>query len=46
MHKDRRRSKAELVEVGLGSLLEREARKRLKALYGQRPSLRPVRRRP
>jgi Arc/MetJ family transcription regulator len=39
------RTKTELVERGLRSLLEREARKRLKALYGQGPSLRPVRRR-
>jgi Arc/MetJ family transcription regulator len=39
------RTKTELVEMGLRSLLEREARKRLKALYGEGPSLRPVRRR-
>jgi Arc/MetJ family transcription regulator len=38
-------SKTELIEMGLRSLLEREARRRLKALYGQGPSLRPVRRR-
>lgn len=41
----RARSKTELVEMGLRSLLEREARRRLRALYGRRPSLRPVRRR-
>jgi Arc/MetJ family transcription regulator len=39
------RTKTELVEMGLRSLLEREARKRLKALYGHGPSLRAVRRR-
>ena len=39
------RSKTELVERGLRALLEREARKRLKALYGDGPRLRPVRRR-
>jgi Arc/MetJ family transcription regulator len=39
------RSKTELVERGLKALLEREARKRLKALYGGGPRLRPVRRR-
>lgn len=39
------RSKTELVERGLRALLEREARKRLKALYGEGPRLRPVRRR-
>jgi Arc/MetJ family transcription regulator len=39
------RSKTELVERGLKSLLEREARKRLKALYGEGPRLRPARRR-
>jgi hypothetical protein len=33
------------VERGLKALLEREARKRLKALYGEGPRLRPVRRR-
>ena len=35
------RSKTELVERGLKALLEREARKRLKALYGDGPRLRP-----
>jgi Arc/MetJ family transcription regulator len=39
------RSKTELVERGLRALLEREARKRLKALYGDGPRLRPARRR-
>jgi Arc/MetJ family transcription regulator len=39
------RSKTELVERGLRALLEREARKRLKALYGDGPRLRSVRRR-
>jgi Arc/MetJ family transcription regulator len=39
------RSKTELVERGLRALLEREARKRLRALYGEGPRLRPVRRR-
>jgi len=39
------RSKTELLEMGLRSLLEREARKRLKALFGRGPALRPVRRR-
>lgn len=39
------RTKTELVERGLKVLLEREARKRLKALYGEGPRLRPVRRR-
>jgi Arc/MetJ family transcription regulator len=40
------RSKTELIENGLRSLLEREARKRLKALFGRGPALGPVRRRP
>lgn len=39
------RSKTDLVEMGLRALLEREARKRLKALFGDGPRLRPVRRR-
>jgi Arc/MetJ family transcription regulator len=39
------RSKTEVIERGLRALLEREARKRLKALYGTGPRLRPVRRR-
>lgn len=39
------RSKTEVIEMGLRALLEREARKRLKALFGQGPQLQPVRRR-
>jgi Arc/MetJ family transcription regulator len=39
------KTKTELVEMGLRSLLEREARRRLKALYGQGPVLRLARRR-
>jgi len=39
------RSKTEVIEMGLRSLLEREARKRLKALFGQGPRLQTVRRR-
>ncbi len=39
------RSKTELVEMGLRALLEREARKRLKALFGSGPRLQKVRRR-
>jgi Arc/MetJ family transcription regulator len=39
------KSKTELVEMGLRSLLERQARKRLKALFGQGPALRATRRR-
>jgi Arc/MetJ family transcription regulator len=38
-------SKTAVIEMGLRALLEREARKRLKALYGEGPRLRPVRRR-
>jgi Arc/MetJ family transcription regulator len=38
-------SKTEVIEMGLRSLLERAARKRLKALFGGLPPLRPVRRR-
>jgi len=38
-------SKTEVIEMGLRALLERAARKRLKALYGEGPRLRPVRRR-
>jgi Arc/MetJ family transcription regulator len=41
----RAKSKTEVVELGLRALLEREARKRLKALFGEGPQLRPVRRR-
>jgi len=39
------RTKTEVIEMGLRALLEREARKRLKALFGEGPRLRPVRRR-
>lgn len=39
------RTKTELVEMGLRALLEREARKRLKGLFGEIPHLQRVRRR-
>jgi Arc/MetJ family transcription regulator len=39
------KSKTEVIEMGLRSLLEREARKRLKNLYGTRVPIEPVRRR-
>jgi hypothetical protein len=39
LHETGARSKTELLEMGLRSLLEREARSRLKALYGKGPSL-------
>jgi Arc/MetJ family transcription regulator len=39
------KSKTEVIELGLRSLLEREARRRLGALYGKVPDLVPVRRR-
>jgi Arc/MetJ family transcription regulator len=39
------KSKTEVIEMGLRSLLEREARRRLKALFGEGPKLREVRRR-
>jgi Arc/MetJ family transcription regulator len=39
------RSKTEVIEMGLRSLLEREARKRLKELYGSGPEIDQVRRR-
>jgi len=39
------KSKTAVIEMGLNALLEREARKRLKALYGKGPQLTPVRRR-
>jgi Arc/MetJ family transcription regulator len=39
------KSKTEVIEMGLRALLERAARQRLKALYGEGPRLRPVRRR-
>ena len=38
-------SKTEVIEMGLRSLLEREARKRLKNLYGSELTIREVRRR-
>ena len=39
------KSKTEVIEMGLRLLLEREARRRLKALRGTLPELEPVRRR-
>jgi Arc/MetJ family transcription regulator len=39
------KSKTEVIELGLRSLLEREARRRLHALHGKVPDLVPVRRR-
>lgn len=39
------RSKTEVIEMGLRSLLERNARRRLKALFGAGPRLREVPRR-
>jgi Arc/MetJ family transcription regulator len=39
------RSKTEVIEMGLRSLLEREARKRLKELYGSRIKIDEGRRR-
>jgi hypothetical protein len=39
------KSKTEVIEMGLRLLLEREARKRLKALAGRLPPLREVSRR-
>jgi Arc/MetJ family transcription regulator len=39
------KSKTELLEMGLRALLEQKARKRMKALYGQGPTLQAVRRR-
>ncbi len=39
------KSKTDVIEMGLRNLLEREARKRLKALFGEGPQLQPVRRR-
>ncbi len=38
-------SKTEVIEMGLRELLDREARKRLKALFGKAPDLEPERRR-
>ena len=39
------RSKTDVIEMGLRALLEREARKRLKALFGEGPRIEAVRRR-
>lgn len=39
------KSKTEVIEMGLRLLLEREARRRLKALFGEGPELKQVRRR-
>lgn len=38
-------SKTEVIEMGLRALLEREARRRLKALYGEGPRLERIPRR-
>lgn len=38
-------TKTEVIEMGLRALLEREARRRLKALYGEGPAVVEVRRR-
>ena len=45
LHETGAKSKTEVIEMGLRALLEREARKRLKALFGEGPQLQPVRRR-
>ena len=45
LHETGAHSKREVVEMGLQALLDREARRRLKALFGNGPRLRPVRRR-
>jgi Arc/MetJ family transcription regulator len=45
LHETGARSKTEVLEMGLRALLERAARKRLKALYGVGPRLQPVKRR-
>ena len=39
------RTKTEVIEMGLRALLEREARRRIKALFGSGPKLRAVKRR-
>ena len=39
------KSKTEVIEMGLRALLDREGRKRLKALFGKGPKLEEVRRR-
>jgi Arc/MetJ family transcription regulator len=45
MEATRAKSKTEVIEQGLRLLVEREARRRIKALYGKLPDLGPVRRR-
>jgi len=45
LHETGARTKTEVIEMGLRALLEREARKRLKALYGEGPQIRATRRR-
>ena len=45
LHETGARSKTEVIEMGLHALLERAARKRLKALFGEGPQIRAVRRR-
>ena len=45
LHETGAKSKTEVIEMGLRALLEREARKRLKALFGEGPRLQAVRRR-
>ena len=45
LHETGVKSKTELIEMGLRALIERQARKRLKALFGQGPQIGPVRRR-
>jgi Arc/MetJ family transcription regulator len=45
LHETGARSKTEVIEMGLRALLERSARKRLKALFGEGPQLQPARRR-
>lgn len=39
------RSKTEVIEMGLRALLERDARQRLKSLFGKKADLAPVKRR-
>jgi Arc/MetJ family transcription regulator len=39
------KSKTDVLEMGLRALLERDARRRLKAFYGVGPKLKPVKRR-
>jgi hypothetical protein len=39
------RTKTEVIEMGLRLVIEREARRRLKALYGERPDIEEVPRR-